>query len=1118
MISLKSSSAPRAGIGRLTRLGLGLAFLFGATPPADANTVSGIIRYQNKLYNRSVGLTGGTELLPVRQADVEVVEGTTVLGTGVTDNTGAYAIAIPDGGTKTIFVRVYARRTTTNIQAVIKTDTSATSATYSAVSPAAGLDTNAAQTVSLDITGATVAGAYNIFDVAVLNFQFLDGLRPLNNPPLLTIYWKSGSSQGTFFDPDTHSIFLLGSTSDPDEFDDDILGHEIGHYVAAQFSKDDSPGGPHTVTSHVDIRLSWSEGWGHFWSAALRKWANENPAIAPQGASGPRYPEFIWQVDTNAGGFTAFEVSTPSFAAQAFGADNELSVAAVLWDAAVDALAAGNGPIWTVTSRFPTRLQISLEDFFDEWQAPVNGLPDLAPVLAAHTVRYVADALEPNNTSSSPVGLDPLDPSGTAKIVPTNTFFPLGDEDWFSFTALANGTYQIETVNLGDGADTTIEIFDPALTSVAFNDDRGSGDVSSLVQFKAAVGGLYRVKIAPYAAVGQVVTYGSYDLKITVKTIGGGNAPIVILDALPKSGDAPLGVEFSVTASSSGSAIDLYEWDFEGDGVVDFRDAAGGTVHRAYTTPGSYTATVRVSAETGAFTVATVLIVVSAPDAPTLAPAYSFTTPGATTAPAGVDFSAAVTGVTPRLFEWDFDNDAVFDYLSDATAAVSHVYTAAGSYTAVLRVTDDRGRTFTATTAGDKPIVIGAPASTPVTTLSTSPNPASGTLPLPVTFTATAGFARYEWDFEGDRRYDRVTTANTASFLYTLVGTYAPSVRVTNAGNLTATAAGAVAVTASGAGGWVVWPRSGQTLAGSAVTVVAEAVPAGVAKTVQFQFRQGAGAWQDLGSPQTGSGTRFTTTWDTSGFADPTAGLSLQITVNGAASAAAEVTGLAVSAAAPTISEGTNAGGQRTAALAVDATAAAAVFFNDGVSLFFPLGALSAAPAATLQADATNPSLATNGAAAGLVQFGPVYDLRLAAPAPSINGRFRIRLYFPDADGDGIVDGTVLNERSLTILWFDPALAGWRRDLPSDVNADGNWVETETWHFTQFGIFGQAFFGADSGGGGGHCFAGAAGQDGLAHGTRGTPAAGAPAATWAGGAGILLAATLLISAAVARRR
>jgi plastocyanin len=47
------------------------------------------------------------------------------------------------------------------------------------------------------------------------------------------------------------------------------------------------------------------------------------------------------------------------------------------------------------------------------------------------------------------------------------------------------------------------------------------------------------------------------------------------------------------------------------------------------------------------------------------------------------------------LYEWDFNNDGVFEWSSEENGRITNIYNKEGTYTAVLRVTDDDGRTAT---------------------------------------------------------------------------------------------------------------------------------------------------------------------------------------------------------------------------------------------------------------------------------------------------------------------------------------------------------------------------------------------------------------------------------------
>ncbi|MHC4862229.1 MAG: hypothetical protein ACYTDY_19285, partial [Planctomycetota bacterium] len=98
---------------------LTVLILLAAAGTAAADTVSGTVQYENRVYN-DAGFTGATELLPVRFADIEVVRSSdsAVLGTGETDGAGAFSINIANGGTQTIFIRVYARQDNGTVNAV----------------------------------------------------------------------------------------------------------------------------------------------------------------------------------------------------------------------------------------------------------------------------------------------------------------------------------------------------------------------------------------------------------------------------------------------------------------------------------------------------------------------------------------------------------------------------------------------------------------------------------------------------------------------------------------------------------------------------------------------------------------------------------------------------------------------------------------------------------------------------------------------------------------------------------------------------------------------------------------------------------------------------------------
>ena len=231
---------------------------------AAAAQVTGVVRYEDREYDAG-GFTGAQPFLPVRQAEVEILDGATVVGSGVTDNTGAFSVSgVP--GITLVRARIYARRDGPCMNVVVRNNPTA-NAIYTVTTVSVTTDAGGnAPIPMLDLTIASgTAPVFNIFDCGIRSFEYQDTVDadlPVAPPPI-TIYWESGTSLGTFFSDTDNAIFLLGLVSDPDQYDDDIILHECGHWVSFNFSLDDSPGGPHSIVDQLDLRLSWSEGWAH---------------------------------------------------------------------------------------------------------------------------------------------------------------------------------------------------------------------------------------------------------------------------------------------------------------------------------------------------------------------------------------------------------------------------------------------------------------------------------------------------------------------------------------------------------------------------------------------------------------------------------------------------------------------------------------------------------------------------------------------------------------------------------------------------------------------------------------------------------------------------------------
>ncbi len=164
-------------------------------------------------------------------------------------------------------------------------------------------------------------------------------------------------------------------------------------------------------------------------------------------------------------------------------------------------------------------------------------------------------------------------------------------------------------------------------------------------------------------------------------------------------------------------------------------------------------------------------------------------------APFAVNFSAVLSedvDGTIVKFEWDFGDGS-----SGSGENVSHTFTTAGTFTVVLRVTDDDGDTAT----NSKKIYV-TPAEPAGPTASFTASPTSGTSPLTVYFNASAStyadgvISTYEWAY-GD---GATGFGKTPSHTYFSTGakTYTVTLTVRGTDGKTGTATGTVSISASG--------------------------------------------------------------------------------------------------------------------------------------------------------------------------------------------------------------------------------------------------------------------------------------------------------------------------------
>jgi len=469
--------------GKFTRTAKGSVIVGVHSPdPGKSNlTFSGKVSYEDRLYNMG-GFTGDTELLPVRGAVVNLIaiHGFATIATGATDNNGDFSFSAIDNSSRLggIYIQVVSKTEPNNPAQIEIRNNTTDEALLSLISP--GYD----DSIATDFTGrqitatvdSGVGGLFNILDVFSMASELVQqsGVSCTNSPnpcipPLLTAYWEPGTAEGTYYDDQLDAIFILGggdSDGDHDEYDDSVIAHEYGHFAVHHFSKDDSPGGPHFITDNTqDIRLSWSEGWGNFFSSAVRN-----------------NPIYLDTSDDGSFSFSLEDYSSPppsSLNSSAIYTTSEIAVTGVLWDLFDDPstllssitedhdqIGLGFEPIWQTIIQFPDDKPATMEMFWIEFMtlrsSDANNLKAIMRERQMNFFPPEGDSFEADENATPPLNNGPQTHS-LYRIDPD----PTGDEDIIPFTVESGKRYTLKTFELSNGADTLLTITDTTGTPVA---------------------------------------------------------------------------------------------------------------------------------------------------------------------------------------------------------------------------------------------------------------------------------------------------------------------------------------------------------------------------------------------------------------------------------------------------------------------------------------------------------------------------------------------------------------------------------------------------------------------------------------------------------------------------
>ncbi len=353
---------------------LGLVFLFsGCGGGDDGNkiqvTVSGSLFYEDRVYNTG-GFTGQKPQLPIRHAVVQLVadNGGDMVAQAMTNAAGAYTLSGKAKDGEKLHVSIVAKADSPyNIKIVNQ------SGQGYAGSGSSFAASTAPRTEDLLAPADSLGGVFNILDTMVRAADWVLAKETVTLPSL-SVVWAEGSQDGTYFDGSDNSIHLLGVSSDTDEYDDDVITHEYGHYVEQNVTYSTSPGGSHdpfdSIPEHPD--LAWGEGVSYWFSAIIKG--------VPT------------QVDTNAFGASSWEMETPSAPSITMGDGNEVAIEAILWDIsdpaneAHDALSGMESQIWDVLRKVfhDQKPSTNIHTFCAGWFARGHGQTSAIQAIFAH--------------------------------------------------------------------------------------------------------------------------------------------------------------------------------------------------------------------------------------------------------------------------------------------------------------------------------------------------------------------------------------------------------------------------------------------------------------------------------------------------------------------------------------------------------------------------------------------------------------------------------------------------------------------------------------------------------------------------------------------------------------
>ncbi len=479
-----------------------------ATPLASpGTTLSGTIQYEDKEYD-IFGFTGKTMIKAVRYARVDLVNSAsgTSLNSTITSSAGTFSFNVSGFTGTGVYISVESDAVSPAGEVVVK---DMSKRLYSVRSADLTVVANTAADLGFSIpTSNAAGGAFNIIDVYTSSAQFVSSMSS-TSVPTLSVYWPNtdtyycspvdfagnvigcGNGEGIYVlsDPPVSPAY------DTDEYDDDVLWHEYGHFIAYHFSKDDSPGGAHAFwINDYDLRLTWSEGWADFFETAVKNWLfSSNPSLLSTAPLTP-LSQYVDTATTPGYYYNSITIATPEVQTTGTGCNpgeciyssNEIAVANVLWT-----LLAGNGlngnygmgPIWTAVSDplfTATTPRVNIESLYDTMVSKnTSSATDIQTILSSRSIDYSEDQYELLSDGSA-LNTQNVYAGMQSHTLYTNASATHYDEDFVQISAAAATNYTVTISNLRNGAAPYVQILGAdGATQITSNDPSASFDPNS---------------------------------------------------------------------------------------------------------------------------------------------------------------------------------------------------------------------------------------------------------------------------------------------------------------------------------------------------------------------------------------------------------------------------------------------------------------------------------------------------------------------------------------------------------------------------------------------------------------------------------------------------------------